>query len=84
MPSSVWMRAATRVAVSEWPPTANRSSWTPRRVSPSTSHQIATRCSSSGVRPAMYGAVDSPRGAGGSRARSTLPLDRQGSASRTR
>ncbi len=52
VPNASATRAATRVARSEWPPSAKKSSSTPTRSTPSTSAQIPASVASAALRGA--------------------------------
>ena len=75
------MRLISRVASSEWPPSAKKLSSMPMRSSPSTSANRPHSSSSRGVRDARVTAGVSS-GAGSAR-RSSLPLGVSGSRSST-
>ena len=76
------MRLISRVASSEWPPSAKKLSSMPTRSSPSTSANSPHSSSSCGVRGAGASAAGASSGAGSAR-RSSLPLGVSGSRSST-
>ncbi len=80
-PRPVRTRLMTRVASSEWPPSAKKSSSAPTRSTPSTSAQTAASAVCVPGAGATYAADSDHTGVGRAR-RSSLPLAVAGSASR--
>ncbi len=70
---SALIRATTRVALSELPPRAKKSSSTPSRSTPSTLSNAATTVSSVGVLGARYSVARTLKSGSGSAPRSSLP-----------
>lgn len=71
----------TRIASSEWPPRAKKSSSAPTRSTSSTSAQTRATSSSGPGAGATYSAAATSASGSGSRERSTLPCDLSGSSS---
>ncbi len=81
-PSASRTRDTTRVARSECPPSAKKSSPAPTRSTPSTSAQIPASTSCVGVRGASDAVSPGAESGAGRARRSTLPLGVSGNASR--
>ena len=73
-----WASATTRIASSEWPPRAKKSSWTPTRSTPSSSDQIRASTSPPSPPRRWYPRPPSAAASGaGSARRSSLPFGGQ-------
>ena len=79
-PNACRTRDTTRMATSEWPPSAKKLSSAPTRSSPSTALQIPAITSSAAVRGATYAAASSRPSGAGSALRSILRVGVSGSS----
>ena len=81
MPCSALIRATTRVASNELPPSSKKPSSAPTRSCPSRSAKIATTPASVGVAGSRYSTVFDTNSGVGKAFRSSLPLALSGNSS---